>query len=171
MAGKQQKPAADESADTGEDFTADQEAAKSAPAPGQPTEDPAFDPDQDEADNEAAAAEVASDGVKHSDPMPKTTRLDTHNDAPSVTVPGDGPADTWDPTERASTVGGDKRAAAAAGHLTVNAAIPLPRHEGDTAGGAEAEHRIERYPATRPDGTVVTVTHNIDTGESSVSDG
>jgi hypothetical protein len=172
MTTKQRKQDADTSTDdtAGEDFTADQEAAKAAPAPGSPTEDPAYDPDRAEADQEKAE-QVASAGVKHTDPAPKATRLDEHNDAPSTVVPGDAPYDTTDPTERATTVGGDKRAAALAGHGTVNAAIPLPRHEGDTAGGAEAEHRIERYPATRPDGTVVTVTHNLDTGESKVSEG
>ena len=30
--------------------------------------------------------------------------------------------------------------------------------------------RVEKYKATRPDGTEVTVTHNIDTDETSVSE-
>lgn len=109
------------------------------------------------------------------------TRLDEHNDAPSVTAPGDGPADTTDPFERATTVGGDKAAAARAGHLTVNAAIPMPT-DGDNqlrgvaiskatgaAGDEQPGERIETYPATRPNGETVTVRHNLDTGETSVS--
>lgn len=32
------------------------------------------------------------------------------------------------------------------------------------------EHRIEEYEATKPDGTTVTVIHNIDTGETRVAD-
>jgi hypothetical protein len=124
-----------------------------------------------QAQKKTEKAAATGDGHKTTDPAPKATTLDEHNDAPSTVAPGDAPYDTTDPTERASTVGGDKRAAALGGHLTVNAAVPLPKLEGDTDGGAEAEHRIERYPARRPDGTEVTVTHNLDTGETKVSDG
>lgn len=101
---------------------------------------------------------------------PKETRLDSDVTQPSTTAPGDGPADTTDPTERASTVGGDKAAAAEAGHLTVNAVVPMPdmnvgigAAESDAAGGGSKD-RVERYPAVRPDGTKVTVEHNIDKG-------
>jgi hypothetical protein len=94
------------------------------------------------------------------------TRLDSDVTKPSTTAPGDGPADTTDPTEQASTVGGDKAAAAEAGHLTVNAVVPV---EQPAAAGDSGEDRVEEYPATRPDGTEVTVRHNIDTGETSVS--
>lgn len=97
---------------------------------------------------------------------PKQTRLDSDNTKPSTTAPGDGPADTTDPSERASTVGGDKKAAAAAGHLTVNAVEPV---EPVAAAKSDGKDRIETYKATRPDGTEVTVKHNLDTGETSVS--
>lgn len=99
---------------------------------------------------------------------PKQTRLDSDNTKPSTTAPGDGPADTTDPSERATTVGGDKKAAAEAGHLTVNAAAPLPKVEAP-AGVDKKDQRVEKYEATAPDGKTVTVTHNIDTGETSVS--
>ena len=33
-------------------------------------------------------------------------------------------------------------------------------------GAADPAHRIEEYDATRPDGSVVRVRHNIDTGET-----
>lgn len=123
------------------------------------------DPAEAPSGDDLFPAPAGEDGKhKHSDPPPRQTTLDTHNTAPSVTVPGDGPADTTDPTERASTVGGDKAAAAVAGHGTVNAAIPLPKIPSPPAN--EEGHRIERYPATRPDGSVVTVTHNIDTGQT-----
>ena|SRR5690242_19331497 len=98
----------------------------------------------------------------------ETTTLDSDVTKPSVTAPGDGPADTTDPTERASTVGGDKAAAAAAGHLTVNAVVPVEPVPNVTA-VAKDDQRIEKYQAVKPDGTKVTVTHNIDTGETSVS--
>lgn len=103
------------------------------------------------------------------------TRLDADVTAPSVTAPGDGAADTTDPTEQASTVGGDKAAAAEAGHLTVNAAVPVDdlqtRSFSDASLGAVqgGKDRIETYPAMRADGTVVTVKHNLDTGETTVS--
>ena len=100
--------------------------------------------------------------------QPKKTRLDSDNTKPSTTAPGDGPADTTDPTEQASTVGGDKKAAAAAGHLTVNAIEPLPPVE-EATGVDKKDQRIEKYDATTPEGNTVTVTHNIDTGETSVA--
>ena len=95
-----------------------------------------------------------------------TTTLDSHVDAPSITAPGDGPADTMDPTERATSVLADKGAAALAGHLTVNSVLPLPPI--DATKTFEGEGRIEEYPMTKPNGEVVTVVHNIDTGETRI---
>lgn len=95
------------------------------------------------------------------------TTLDDHLDKPSVTEPGDGPADTTDPTERASSATPDKGAAAKAGYGTVNAVVPLPkRKQRDT--GPRAADRMETYQVEGPDGEPVTVTRNIDTGESKV---
>lgn len=94
------------------------------------------------------------------------TRLDKDTSKPSTVEPGDAPADTTDPTEHASTVGANEEAAAAAGHLTANAVVPVPA---PAPAKREGKDRIEKYPATRPDGTEVTVTHNIDTGETKVS--
>lgn len=98
----------------------------------------------------------------------KKTTLDSHLDAPQVTQPGDAPADTTDPTERASSATPDKAAAAKAGYGTVNAVVKV----GDTSAPARdtKNDRTEKYQATRPDGTVVTVTRNIETGERSVSE-
>ncbi|MFJ5887493.1 hypothetical protein [Streptomyces californicus] len=99
---------------------------------------------------------------------PEETRLDTHVDAPSTTAPGDGPADTTDPDERATSATPDKGAAAQAGHGTVNAVLPLPKK---TTAKRAGKDRTETYTAVRPDGTEVTVERNIETGESSVKDG
>jgi hypothetical protein len=99
--------------------------------------------------------------------QPKQTRLDSDNTKPSTTAPGDGPADTTDPTERATTVGGDKRAAAEAGHLTVNAVLPLPK--ADAPERDSKNDRTEKYDVLDPSGNKVTVTHNLETGETSVS--
>ncbi len=98
----------------------------------------------------------------------ETTTLDSHLDKPSVTAPGDGPADTTDPTEIASTVTPDKAAAAKAGHGTVNGVVKTGEAD-ETPQVSEKDQRVEKYKATKPDGTEVTVTHNLDTGETSVS--
>lgn len=105
---------------------------------------------------------------EHVDAPSATTTLDEHVDAPSVTAPGDGPADTTDPAETASTVIPDFATAAKAGHLTVNSAVPVAARK--QAARNTPKDRIERYKRTKPDGTEVTVTHNVDTGETSVSD-
>lgn len=98
----------------------------------------------------------------------RKTKLDSDTTKPSVTEPGDGPADTTDPDELASSATPDKGAAADAGHGTVNAVVKT----GDAPQGTtvpEKDQRVEEYEATRPDGSKVTVKHNIDTGETSVS--
>lgn len=99
---------------------------------------------------------------------PTETRLDEHLDKPSTTAPGDGPADTTDPEERASSATPDKGAAAQAGHGTVNAVVPVPVKK---AAARKGKDRMETYAATRPDGTEVTVERNIETGESTVKEG
>lgn len=97
---------------------------------------------------------------------PKQTKLDKDNTKPSTTAPGDGPADTTDPSERASSVTprpGDEAIKVG----TVNAVQPVPQE--DVPARDSKKDRIETYKATRPDGTEVTVKHNLDTGETSVS--
>ena len=94
----------------------------------------------------------------------ETTTLDSDVTKPSVTAPGDGPADTTDPTERASSVT-PSPSAEALKVGTVNTVVPLPPIEEEAPSG---EARIETYEATKPDGSKVTVEHNIDTGESKV---
>lgn len=92
---------------------------------------------------------------------PKTTRLSSDVTKPQPTASGDAPADTWDPKERATSARPDKAAAAAAGHQTVNAVVPIDPIP-DPA--PPADPRTETYTVTGPDGKPVTVTHNIDTG-------
>jgi hypothetical protein len=94
----------------------------------------------------------------------KETRLDSDVTKPSVTQPGDGPADTTDPNERATSITpqpGDEALKVG----TVNAVKPLPKVEEPARTGKD---RTETYKAVRPDGTEVTVTHNLETGESEV---
>lgn len=92
-------------------------------------------------------------------PAPKTTRLSDDLTKPQPTDPGDAPADTWDPAERASSATPDKAQAAEDGHLTVNAVVKAGVTPAPPAGS-----RTETYQATGPDGTVFNVTHNYDTG-------
>jgi hypothetical protein len=78
-----------------------------------------------------------------------------------------GPADTADPTERVSST----RRNPTAKELregTVSAVTTRPRAEPAPRDGGN--DRIETYTTRRPDGTEVTVTHNIDTGETIVED-
>lgn len=92
------------------------------------------------------------------------TTLDEDVTAPSTTAPGDGPADTTDPTERASTVTprpGDEALKVG----TVNGVVPLPKVE---ESAREGKDRTEEYKATLPNGEEVTVTRNIETGESKI---
>lgn len=94
----------------------------------------------------------------------ETTTLDADVTKPSVTAPGDGPADTVDPTEIAVSVPARPGAEAIA-EGTVNAVIPV---EKPAAPEATGDHRIEEYEATKPDGSKITISHNLDTGETSV---
>lgn len=95
----------------------------------------------------------------------KKTTLDEDTTKPSTTQPGDGPADTVDPTERASSQPPQPGPEA---HKvgTVNAVVPVETPDAPAA--RSGKDRVETYKAVKPDGTVVTVTHNIDTGESKV---
>ena len=94
---------------------------------------------------------------------PKETTLDSDVTKPSTTAPGDGPADTTDPAERATSVTpqpGDEALAVG----TVNAVVPLP--EAEAPAEDKGKDRVERYDAVKPDGTTVTVEHSLDTGET-----
>lgn len=92
------------------------------------------------------------------------TTLDSDVTKPSVTAPGDGPSDTTDPTERAVSVT-PRPGEEAIKVGTVNAVVPAPEQAEPRRAGKD---RVEEYEATRPDGSTVTVRHNIDTGESEV---
>lgn len=96
----------------------------------------------------------------------ETTVLDSDITKPSVTAPGDGPADTTDPEERAVSVTpqpGDEAIAVG----TVNAVKPAPKR---TAARSSRKERTETYTAVRPNGETVTVTRNIETGETKVAE-
>lgn len=99
----------------------------------------------------------------------ETTTLDSYLDRPSSTAPGDGPADTTDPNEIASSATPDKGAAAQAGFGTVNAVVKVG--DVNTERKREGEDRTEEYDAEAPGGKTVRVRHNIDTGETEVSGG
>jgi hypothetical protein len=97
----------------------------------------------------------------------RQTKLDKDTTKPSTTQPGDGPADTTDPSETAHSVAPrPKEESLKVG--TVNAVVPGEPADEKPQRDPKKD-RVEKYKATKPDGTEVTVTHNIDTGETSVS--
>jgi len=100
------------------------------------------------------------------DSTPTKTTLDSSVTKPSTTAPGDGPADTTDPTEVAVSVPAQPGPEAIAAG-TVNTVKPVKKV---TAKKPDVEARTERYKSTKPDGTEVTVERNIDTGESKLVD-
>lgn len=89
-------------------------------------------------------------------------------DRPQPTKPGEGAADTLDPTERVSSVAPDKAKAARDGHGTVNAVVPVESAPTPSPTVADADHRIERSVERDPSGRPVTVERNLDTGESRI---
>lgn len=93
------------------------------------------------------------------------TTLDNDVTKPSVTEPGDGPADTTDPDERASSVTPNPGPEALLVG-TVNAVKPIPKRAAPKRD--ERKDRTETYTAVRPDGTEITITRNLETGESTV---
>lgn len=107
--------------------------------------------------------------VKRNTRAPKTTVIadDPTQDKPQTTSPGDAPADTYDPNERVSSAKADKAAAAAAGHLTVNAVEPVESYEPPALSGFRTE-TITVYDA---DNKPVEVTYNYDTGETTLPSG
>ena len=94
---------------------------------------------------------------------PKETKLDSDVTKPSTTAPGDGPADTTDPTEHATSVTPQPGAEAVAAG-TVNAVKPIPAPA--KAERDPKDDRFETYEAVNAAGKTVKVKRNIDTGES-----
>lgn len=98
---------------------------------------------------------------------PKTT-LDTDNTKPSKTAPGDGPADTTDPAERASSVlpqPGPEALRAG----TVNSQLPLEPIAAPAR--SSKDDRVEEYEVTNAAGETVKVVRNLETGERRFSRG
>jgi len=99
--------------------------------------------------------------------MATKTTLDTDTTKPSTTSPGDGPADTTDPTEHASSSRATPSdVALAAG--TVNAVTPRPVGASKLPPRDESNDRIETYPHVLPNGKAVTMRHNIDSGKTEI---
>lgn len=100
--------------------------------------------------------------------QPKTTRLSSDVTAPQPTDAGDAPADTFDEKERATSVRPDKAAAAAAGHSTVNAVVPGEPIEDEVP---VSQGRTETYTVFDNANKPVQVTRDLDTGETTVTEG
>lgn len=101
---------------------------------------------------------------------PKVTRLDDDHTKPATTAPGDGPADTTDPLERASTVIPQPSAETiASGAGTVNSQLPLEPIAAPARSGKD--DRVEEYEVTNAAGETVKVVRNLETGERRFSRG
>lgn len=94
-----------------------------------------------------------------------TTKTDNNVTKPSTVAPGDAPADTLDPDERVSSVpvqpGIEAVKVGTVNAVLVNPNLPTPAEP-------KAGERTETYKARKPDGTEVTVTRDLNTGESTV---
>lgn len=101
---------------------------------------------------------------------PKTTVLadDTSVDKPQTTSPGDAPADTFNPTELASSVTPNKEAAAEAGYLAVNAVVPVESPYVTAPAGAARTEQVYAYDEK---GERVTLDRDIVTGATTVDGG
>lgn len=94
---------------------------------------------------------------------PATTTLDSDNTKPSVTAPGDGPADTTDPNERASSVTPNPGPEAiAAGTVNAVQLVPAAKPAARTK-----KDRVEEYTILA-NGKPVTIVRNVETGESKI---
>jgi hypothetical protein len=110
-----------------------------------------------------AAADTAD--VKPQE-VPDETRLDTDVHAPATNAPGDAPADTTDPNERASTITPQAPSAEALAAGTILGAVPVPEGVLPTVvpgvTGPDGEERVEEYDTVDPHGQPVRIRHFID---------
>lgn len=80
-----------------------------------------------------------------------------------------GPADTADPSVQVSSVTPRKAEEAKAGKPTADATVKVPQREAPARD--DSNDRIETYATTGPSGEPLTVEHNLETGETTVSPG
>jgi len=92
------------------------------------------------------------------------TKLDDNVSEPSTVQPGDAPADTTDPTEQASTVT-PTPSAEALKQGTVNGVLPIPKVSKPKS---TSKDRFEEYDAEKPNGEVVRIKRNIETGATEI---
>lgn len=116
-------------------------------------------------------AEVQTEATKATSGKPgkRRTLLNEDVSMPGFVAPGDGPHDTVDPAEHASSVTPDKGAAARKGFGVVNAVVPMPPPASSGMAKSDGEDRVESYEVPGPDGKPVRVTHNLETGETSAA--
>lgn len=98
--------------------------------------------------------------------LPSETRLDSDVHAPATNAPGDAPADTTDPTERASTIPPQAPSAEALRAGTILGAIPVPDDVVPTVvhgvTGADGEERVEEYDTVDPQGNPIRIRRFLD---------
>lgn len=113
-----------------------------------------------------ATRKAAADTDVKPQEVPDETRLDTDVHAPATNAPGDAPADTTDPAERASTITPQAPSAEALAAGTILGAVPVPEGVLPTVvpgvTGADGEERVEEYDTVDPHGQPVRIRHFID---------
>lgn len=107
-----------------------------------------------EGDTQSAAAGTGG--------LPEETRLDTDVHAPATNAPGDAPADTTDPAERASTIVPQAPSEEALKAGTILGAVPVPAVEVTAQSTDGGEVRVEEYDDVTPTGEAVRVRHILD---------
>lgn len=88
-------------------------------------------------------------------------------DQKPTSKPLTGPADTADDSVRVSSVTPRKADEALAGNVTAAATVELPQRPAATRD--DSNDRTETYTTTGPSGQPLTVTRNIETGETTVT--
>jgi hypothetical protein len=115
------------------------------------------------------AESAAADGHKTGDQPKVTTMVGEQVGTEGYVAPGDAPANTWDASERLSTVypsGEQAERAVKEGVGAMVSTVVIPSRPAQ--GAREGEDRVEQYDVTvnALTGETVRVEHNIDTGES-----
>jgi hypothetical protein len=105
--------------------------------------------------------EPKADDVKAA-PVVEETRLDTDVHAPATNAPGDAPADTTDPTERASTISPQAPSPEALAAGTILGAVPVPDPVLVRSDVADGDVRVEEYEQLDARGLPVRVRHILD---------
>lgn len=109
-----------------------------------------------------ATAKKAAEEKADTSGLPTETRLDTDVHAPATNAPGDAPADTTDPDERATTITPQVPSDEALKAGTILGAVPVPAAVIAAQTGDGEDVRVEEYDEVTPTGEAIRVRHILD---------